>query len=250
MRFSILRNRQFMLACAVCVLFTTVWVALFIYVPLNLSAGQGRSGLDIGATMSALMVPALIMPLVASRWVLRVRIDIVLACGFVLMGAGLLLLFIGWSSGQHRIYEIVGLIVCGAGAGTLYGLADYHALTAISERQTGLASGAFNLVRLAGDALGSIVPAAVLLDALREVLARYEFAELPRDVMNELAAGRFAAVDRLDLDQPLAELVQLVALGGFKEGMSRVVVALAVFTVVGVLLLVVPLLRTRIRDPH
>jgi MFS family permease len=248
MRFSILRNRQFMLACAVCVLFTTVWVALFIYVPLNLSAGQGRSGLDVGATMSALMVPALIMPLVASRWVLRVRIDIVLACGFVLMGAGLLLLFTGWSNDQHRIYEIAGLIVCGAGAGTLYGLADYHALTAVSERQAGLASGTFNLVRLAGDALGSIVPAAVLLDTLREVLARYEFATLPRDVMNELAAGRFAAVDSLALDQPLAELVQIAALGGFKEGMSRVVVALAVFTVIGVLLLVVPLLRTRIRN--
>lgn len=248
MRFSLLRNRQFMLACAVCLLFTTVWVALFIYVPLSLGAGQGRSGLDIGATMLALMVPALIMPLVASRWVLRTRIDIILACGFVLMGAGLLLLFIGWSSGEERAYEIAGLIVCGAGAGTLYGLADYHALTAVSEGQTGLASSAFNLVRLAGDALGSIVPAGVLLNTLRDGLAHYEFVAFPRDVLNELAAGRFTALASLELDQPLAELVRITALGSFKEGMSRVVVALAAFAVAGVLLMAITLLRSRIRE--
>jgi uncharacterized protein YaaW (UPF0174 family) len=144
-----------------------------------------------------------------------------------------------------RAWEIVGLIVCGGGAGALYGLADYYALSAVPPEQAGVASGAFNLMRLAGDALGSIVPAAVLLAALREGLEHFESTDIPRAVVNELAAGRFDAVRSLRVDEPLLSSLQSAVVDSFKDGMSQVVIALGVFAVAGILLLFPRLLGSR-----
>lgn len=242
-RLSMLRNRQFVRACVVCVLFTTVWVALFIYVPLNLAAGYGRSGVDVGATMLALMVPSLVMPVLAARAVRRLRAEAVLASGFIAMAAGLAALFIAWSHYGAVYYELVGLALCGIGAGTLYGLSDYYALSAVGPERAGIAAGAFNVLRLSGDAIGSIVPAAVSLHAVRTGVSQEASVEIPRSVMNELAAGRFEAARSVHADPFVAEVIHTAAVDSFRSGMADVALALALFVVAGIVLLVVPMLN-------
>ena len=117
-------------------------------------------------------------------------------------------------------------------------------MSAVPAEQAGIASGAFNLLRLAGDALGSIVPAAVLLAALREKLP----TEIPRTVINELAAGRFAAVHSLAIDDSRIPPIRAAALDGFKDGMLQVVLALGFFALAGILLLLPQLLGSRDRS--
>lgn len=238
LRVTVLRNRQFIVASGACVLFTTVWVALFVYVPLHMSVSYARSGDEVGTTMLALMVPALVMPLLASRCVQYVRVETVLAAGFSLMVFGLVLLFAAWSA-HARAYEIAGLIICGAGAGSLYGLSDYFALSTVPPEHVGLASGAFNLLRLAGDALGTIVPAAVLVHTMRNLLADVAPVELLRPVLNELAAGRFDALDGLALDVGTSDLIRHTALECFHDGVLRAVIVLAAFAAAGMALVCV-----------
>lgn len=235
--FSIFHNRQFLLACLVCVLFTTVWVALFIYVPLNIRTVQGRTGFDAGTTMLALMVPALIMPIIATRLAQHVDSDSILFGGFVLMSAGLLTLWTAWSGELHRDLEIIGLIVSGAGAGSLYGLVDYLALAAVPADRSGVASGAFNLLRLAGDALGSIIPGAVLLHGVREGLAGTD-PEISRATLNEVAAGRFAAVVDSSLEPIRAELLIERVTAHFSAGMNDALFVLFGITVAGAIAVV------------
>jgi predicted MFS family arabinose efflux permease len=160
---GIFRNRQFLLSCAVCLLFTVVWVALFIYAPLHLQTILRRTVQDAGTAMLYLMLPALIMPMIAARLVARLSIGTVLCLGFALMALGLISLYAGWSYPPDRALEALGLSLCGIGAGSLYGLVDYLALTAVPPEQSGAASGAFNVIRLLGDALAAAIPAAILL---------------------------------------------------------------------------------------
>jgi MFS family permease len=227
------RNRQFLVACAVCLLFTTVWVALFIYVPLNLQTLQSRSSVDAGVTMLGLMVPAPIMPMIVSRLILRVPIASVLTSGFLFMAVGAGVLFTAWSGHMPRTLELAGLVACGIGAGALYGLVDYLAMTALPDHQTGVASGVFNLVRLMGDALGAIVPGSILLQALRTAFEPYNSIDVPRATLNEIAAGQFAAADRLASDATSADALHRLATSAFGAGMGYALVALCAIAAFG-----------------
>lgn len=255
-RLSTFHNQQFLLACLICVLFTTVWVAFFIYVPLNLRTVQARTGFDAGATMLALMVPALIMPMVASRLAQRMSPNTVMIGGFLLMSLGTLALCAGWSGELRRELEIMGLIVCGTGAGALYGLVDYLALTAVPSSQSGAASGAFNIVRLAGDALGSIVPGAVLLHTLQGSLAQRGGTDISHATMNELAAGRFAALSESGMDPTVVASLTPYVKTSFAAGMILAVQTLAAIAAFGIVAILATIAaaaierrdRTRVRE--
>jgi hypothetical protein len=56
----------------------------------------------------------------------------------------------------------VGLAIVGLGAGCIQGLLDRVALTALPEDRSAVAAGAFNAMRLVGDAIGAVVPGAIL----------------------------------------------------------------------------------------
>src|SRR5690606_11871714 len=121
-----------------------------------------------------------------------------------------------------RTLEMLGLMACGAGVGTLYGLVDYMALTAFPPHRSGVASGTFNLVRLAGDALGAIIPGASLLQTVQNALAPHVPGDAPRAVIGAIAAGHFTAVERLDVQPAVLSHLLRVAGIAFAHGMSCV----------------------------
>lgn len=194
---ALLENRSFMLSCLVCLLFTTVWVALFIYAPLHMQAVDGLDPRTVGTLMLALLLPALVMPIVVSRLVLVFKPSIVLIGGFVTIAVGLGCLHVAWTGVTSRVLELIGLALCGSGAGALYGLVDYIGLTAVPAEQAGLASGAFNVVRLIGDISAAIIPGTVVLHVVSVALASH--VGVTGEALSEIAAGDLHAIDQLGL---------------------------------------------------
>jgi MFS family permease len=222
---SLWRNRQFVLACFTCLLFTTVWVALFIYAPLHMQAIDGRSPRAVGIAMLALMLPALLMPLVASRIVLVFHNGTVLIAGFITIALGLWIIDFGWVTPTSRWPEIVGLVLCGTGAGTLYGLVDYLGLAAVPAQQVGTASGAFNVVRLLGDILAALIPGAVVHHAVKTAFAAHPSIGVTADALNEIAAGDLRSIEHLG--------IALQAQAAFARGMSSALWTLMAVTAIG-----------------
>lgn len=195
---ALLSNRSFVLSCVICLLFTTIWVALFIYAPLHMQAIDLLDPRAVGISMLALLLPALVMPIAATRLVLVIDARAVLLAGFLVIALGLWLMLMAWSGAPSRVYEIAGLALCGTGAGMLYGLVDYLGLTAVAPKQAGMASGAFNVVRLIGDILAAIVPGAVVLKAVTAAFAKVD-ANVSSDMLDAIAAGDVRVVDSLGL---------------------------------------------------
>lgn len=227
---TLLRNQQFILACLTCLLFTTVWVALFIYAPLHMQSVDGRSPQDVGTTMLALMLPALAMPILASRLVLSFHIGTILIAGFLATALGLWVMDLSWSRSLSRWVEIAGLFLCGTGAGALYGLVDYLGLTSVPPQQAGAASGAFNVVRLAGDILAALIPGMVVFHAVGKTFAPYSSLDIPTQTLNKIAAGDLRAVEHLGLTEQ--------AHAAFTTGMSHALQALLALTAFGMVIAV------------
>lgn len=222
---ALLENRAFMLSCLLCLLFTTVWVALFIYAPLHMQAVDGLDPRSVGALMLALLLPALVMPVVVSRLVLVFKISAVLIGGFLTIAAGLWCMHVAWTGATSHALELVGLVLCGSGAGALYGLVDYIGLTAVPAEQAGLASGAFNVVRLSGDILAAIIPGAVVLHVVRAALASH--SGVTDEAVRQIAAGDLRVVEHLGLTAQ--------AHAAFVDGMQWAIWALLILTALGVM---------------
>jgi MFS family permease len=222
---ALLRNRSFVLSCVICLLFTTVWVALFIYAPLHMQSIDALDPGTVGLLMLALLLPALVMPIVATRLVLVLHARAVVLAGFVIIALGLWLIDAAWSGSTSRALEVLGLALCGTGAGMLYGLVDYLGLTAVPPEQVGLASGAFNVVRLLGDILAAIIPGAVVLKVVTTEFAR-SHPNVSSDLLDAIAAGDLRALDPLGLTTQ-ARLA-------FAAGMEWAIWALIVLAVLGV----------------
>lgn len=222
---ALLENRSFMLSCLLCLLFTTVWVALFIYAPLHMQAVDGLEPRTVGLLMLALLLPALIMPVVVSRLVLVFKVSAVLAGGFLMIAVGLWCMHLAWTGATWRALELVGLVLCGSGAGALYGLVDYIGLTAVPAEQIGLASGAFNVVRLLGDILAAIIPGAVVLQVVKVALASHGVTQ---QALAEIAAGDFVVVEHLGLTEQ--------AHVAFVDGMQWAIWVLLALTGLGIVL--------------
>lgn len=221
---TLLSHRSFVLSCVICLLFTTVWVALFVYAPLHMQAIDGLDPQDVGMMMLALLLPALVMPIVATRLVLVFHARAVVLAGFFVIALGLGLMDKAWSGSTSRVPEIAGLVLCGTGAGMLYGLVDYLGLTAVPSEQAGLASGAFNVVRLLGDILAAIIPGAVVLNVVTAAFAPIH-ANVSSDMLNAIAAGDVRAVDHLGL--------AIQARAAFADGMESAIWALMVLAGLG-----------------
>ena len=220
----LLRRRQFVLSCVICFLFTIVWVALFICAPLHMQTIDGRDPQDVGVTMLALLLPALAMPIAASRLVQLLHARAVLLLAFAITAIGLWSMHAAWSGSTSRLHEIAGLTLCGTGAGMLYGLVDYLGLTVVPTEAAGLASGAFNTIRLLGDMFAAIITSAVLLHV---VTVAFAGIDVPSESLHAIAAGDVGAVQQLGLTA--------FARAAFAGGMGWTIGALLVLTGLGAL---------------
>lgn len=132
-----------------------------IYLPLYLQGVSDYSPLQTGLAMLPFTLPLFIVPSMVGWLVTRLPLRLLLSVGYVLIAVGLL-----WTSGSETdswTALLGGLVVTGVGLGTVVGLTDYLSVSVVPSEQSGMASGIFNTMRIAGDAIGVAGAAAILI---------------------------------------------------------------------------------------
>ncbi|MFE4870899.1 MFS transporter [Streptomyces sp. NPDC056682] len=129
------------------------FVGLMVLLPSYLVGANGLTDSGAGLTMLLLTAPVLAFPLVAGRLVQAgVSMRTVLSSSLVLVAVGL-----AWLTVIHPGISLLGLagplLLIGIGIGLIYGLMDGAAVSTVSPTKVGMASGMFNTIRLASEAV-------------------------------------------------------------------------------------------------
>ncbi|CAM2737146.1 MFS transporter [Streptomyces albus] len=163
------------------------FVGLMVLLPSYLVGANGLTDSQAGITMLLLTAPVLLFPLVAGRLVQAgVSMRPILSGSLVLVAAGL-----AWLTVVHpgvSLLELAGpLLLVGIGIGLIYGLMDGAAVSTVSPAKVGMASGMFNTIRLASEAVAVAGMVAALVSLVQGKLSD--------------GIGRFAQGSGLDAKQ-------------------------------------------------
>ncbi|MEW2262898.1 MFS transporter [Streptomyces sp. NPDC047853] len=180
------------------------FVGLMVLLPSYLVGANGLSDSGAGLTMLLLTAPVLAFPLVSGRLVQAgVSIRPILSGGLVLVAAGL-----AWLTTVHPGISLLGLagplMLVGIGIGLIYGLMDGAAVSTVPPAKVGMASGMFNTIRLATEAVAVAGMVAALMSLVQrrisDGLGRWtEGTDLTtRSVTDSVSSGNVeAAVDEV-----------------------------------------------------
>ncbi|MFD4526105.1 MFS transporter [Streptomyces sp. NPDC058470] len=129
------------------------FVGLMVLLPSYLVGANGLSGSQAGLTLLLLTAPVLAFPLVAGRLVRSgVSMRSILSSSLLLVAAGC-----AWLTVVHPGIGLLGLagplFMVGVGIGLIYGLMDGAAVSTVPPTKVGMASGMFNTIRLASEAV-------------------------------------------------------------------------------------------------
>jgi MFS family permease len=176
------------------------FVGLMVLLPSYLVGANGLTDSAAGLTMLLLTAPVLAFPLVSGRMVQAgVPMRPILSGSLVLVAAGL-----AWLTVVHPgigLLELTGpLLLVGIGIGLIYGLMDGAAVSTVPPAKVGMASGMFNTIRLATEAVAVAGMVAALMSLLQQRisdgLGRYtQGTDLtPRSVTDSVSSGNLDAV--------------------------------------------------------
>ncbi|MFI1888386.1 MFS transporter [Streptomyces jumonjinensis] len=180
------------------------FVGLMVLLPSYLVGANGLTDGGAGLTMLLLTAPVLAFPMVAGRLVQSgVSMRPILSGGLVLVAAGL-----AWLTTVHADISALGLagplLLVGIGIGLIYGLMDGAAVSTVPPTKVGMASGMFNTIRLATEAVAVAGMIAALVSFFQQRvgpgLSRYtEGTDLSaRSVTDSVTSGNLdAAVDKV-----------------------------------------------------
>ena len=137
------------------------FVALLIEVPFQLQSVSGLSAFKAGLALLPMTVPLLLVPSVAPRLAKLISPQRLVPLGVAVVAAGdLLLARTGASDGVPWLS--LGLALVGIGAGSINGLLDNIAMSAIPAERAGMAAGGFQTMRVLGDAVAIAVAGSLL----------------------------------------------------------------------------------------
>ncbi|MBZ4019426.1 MFS transporter [Streptomyces purpurogeneiscleroticus] len=144
------------------------FVGLMVLLPSYLVGAGGLSGSEAGLTMLLLTAPVLAFPLAAGRLVQAgVSMRPILSGSLVLVAAGL-----AWLTVVHPgigLRALTGpLLLVGVGIGLIYGLMDGAAVSTVPPSKVGMASGMFNTIRLASEAVAVAGMVAALISLVQQ----------------------------------------------------------------------------------
>jgi hypothetical protein len=147
------------------------FVGLMVLLPSYLVGANGLTDSRAGITMLLLTAPVLLFPLVAGRLVQAgVSMRPILSGSLGLVAIGL-----AWLTVVHpgvSLLELSGpLLLVGIGIGLIYGLMDGAAVSTVSPDKVGMASGMFNTIRLASEAVAVAGMVAALVSLVQGKLS-------------------------------------------------------------------------------
>lgn len=129
------------------------FVGLMVLLPSYLVGANGLTDSQAGLTLLLLTAPVLAFPLVAGRLVQSgISMRSILSLSLLLVAAGCAWLTIV-APGISTLALAGPLLVVGVGIGLIYGLMDGAAVSTVPPTKVGMASGMFNTIRLASEAV-------------------------------------------------------------------------------------------------
>jgi MFS family permease len=224
-------NRQFLTVNLVNIEFAFGFIGLLLLLPAFLSGVGGLSGGAIGVRMLCLTAPIFVAPLLSGRLLAAgVELRYILAGSLAAIGVGAFgLTFLGAHSAWWAL--ALPLILTGLAVGSLNGVMDGAAVSTVPNESAGMAAGMFNTIRLAAEALASVLVIALVASFTRAELTG---AALPSGLDTTKAANKLAAGDvkQLFTDFPPAVTTLTRAnVSAFNEVMWISVVLAAVLVV-------------------
>ena len=138
------------------------FVALIVYLPIWFMAIQGRDAFAAGLAILPLTAPMLVVPLIAGRLARFVSPGILSGIGFLIAGAGALLLMrLSPAAGLGPM--ILPMLLIGIGNGLPWGLMDALSVSVVPKERAGMAAGIFTTMRVAGEAIAIAAIGAALV---------------------------------------------------------------------------------------
>ncbi|MGV9778197.1 MFS transporter [Streptosporangium sp. NPDC003464] len=209
---GLLRDRRFLAVIWMVFAMGFGFVAPGTYLPLYFRSVGGAGPLDAGLSMVPLGLPVLLVPPAAGALLRRFSLRALLTAALALIAVGDLWLVTLTPAGGWT--QVAGpLTVLGLGVGLAFGLIDNAAVSAAPPERAGMASGVFNTMRLAGEAVAVSVTGALLVSLTRSGL------DGDRDLANRVVAGDLAGIPPH-------------AAGVYTDSLRLTLLAIAVFTAV------------------
>ncbi|MFF5205172.1 MFS transporter [Streptosporangium sp. NPDC000396] len=182
---SLLRDRRFLAVIWMVFAMGFGFVAPATYLPLYLRSAAGAGPFEAGLAMAPLGLPVVLVPMAAGTLLRRFSLRALLTASLVLIAMGDLWLVTLTPSGGWT--QVTGpLFLLGLGVGLAFGLIDNAAVSAAPPERAGMASGVFNTMRLAGEAVAVSVTGALLVSLTQSSL------DGDRDLANRVVAGDLA----------------------------------------------------------
>ncbi len=191
---SLFANARFVGVQVLAIAPAYAYIVLLVILPARFIGVEGYSALAAGQMMIALSAPLLVVPFIAGMLARWINVGVLSGMGLVIAAAGL-----GWLgltlSGDAHSTRLLAMLVIGIGIGLPWGLMDGLAVSVFPKERAGMATGIFNVVRLAGDGMAIAVVGAMMSANILSGLA----TAVPND-----GSGQAANADLVEVSNRLA----------------------------------------------
>nr|WP_150612197.1 MFS transporter [Pandoraea terrigena] len=170
------------------------YIVLLVLLPLRFIGVHGDSEVTAGLRMTALSLPMLVVPFVATQLARRIPSGVLCSTGLVLAAAGLAWLArtVGAPDTGVLCPALWPMLLIGAGSAMPWGLMDGLSVSVVPTDRAGMAMGIFNTTRVASEGVMLALVGAVLIALIGAQLPDMPGAVAPdvaREAVNRLVAG-------------------------------------------------------------
>ncbi|MDS0795358.1 MFS transporter [Burkholderia pseudomultivorans] len=207
------------------------YIVLLVVLPLRFIGIDGFSEIDAGWLMLAISAPMLVVPFVAATLTRRLSAGLISGLGLVVAAAGLVWLDVALRGGAGPA-AIAPMLAIGVGAGLPWGLMDGLSVSVVPKSRAGMATGIFSTTRVAGEGIALAIVGAVLAALAHAGLRQALGAAGTTDAADATirAAARLATGDLAGAAAALPGVGQAVLLASYAHAFDRLLIGLAVVT--------------------
>jgi EmrB/QacA subfamily drug resistance transporter len=159
---DVMRQQQFVVACAVVLLMSAIFFAALLYLPQFMEKELGFSAVEAGAGLLPMMLVFALMSFSSGSLYDKLGARIVVSVGAALLGLGIFMLSF-LDAGWDYVALVPGMVVLGLGIGLFYSSITTAAVTSLDASRSSLAGGIVYMCQVAGGALGLGINTAIVL---------------------------------------------------------------------------------------
>jgi EmrB/QacA subfamily drug resistance transporter len=159
---EVMRQQQFVVACAVVLLMSAIFFAALLYLPQFMEKELGFSAVEAGAGLLPMMLVFALMSFSSGTLYDKLGARTVVSAGAALLGLGIFMLSF-LEAGWDYVALVPGMVVLGLGIGLFYSSVTTAAVTSLDASRSSLAGGIVYMCQVAGGALGLGINTAIVL---------------------------------------------------------------------------------------